>query len=77
MELAGKLIESGKFKNNLTSIEREEIDYHKRICTRACIYGSGEDRRRTAVFQVDDVTGFRFFLFRNDDFTLNAIPFLD
>ena len=77
IELAGKLIEASTNKEKLTSLELEEIEYYKKeFAPELAMKGIAELSDDPQFFKFDDVTGFRFFLFRNDDFTLNLDPIL-
>ena len=77
MELAGKLLEAENHSDKLTVMERDEIDYYKKeFAPELANMGKIITGERTQFFEMDDVTGFRFFLFRNDDFTLNVDPIL-
>ena len=77
IELAGKLIEASANKEKLTSLELEEIDYYKKeFAPELALKGIVELSDDPQFFKFDERTGFRFFLFRNDDFTLNLDPIL-
>jgi len=77
MELAQKLVEVTKYDSQLTVIEREEIEYFKKeFAPELASKGLNNMNKEAQFFSIDDVTGFRFFLFRNDDFTFNLDPIL-
>ena len=77
VELADRLIEAANQNDKLTSLEREEIDYYKKeFAPELALKGNVTIKEDLQFFNIDDVTGFRFFLFRSDDFTLNLDPIL-
>lgn len=77
MELANKLIEADDQHDKLTSLEQQEIDYHKKeFAPELALRGIISIAEEPQFFRMDDVTGFRVFLFRNDDFTFNLDPIL-
>ena len=77
MELANKLIEADDQHDKLTSLEQQEIDYYKKeFAPELALRGIISIAEKPQFFRMDDVTGFRVFLFRNDDFTFNLDPIL-
>ena len=77
LELAGKLTEAANQIDKLTLLEREEIDYYKKeFAPELALMEMVRIKEEPQFFKVDDVTGFRFFLFRNDEFSLNLDPML-
>ena len=77
MELAGKLIEASANKEKLTSLELGEIEYYKKeFAPELALKGIVKIDKDPQFFKFDKRTGFRFFLFRNDDFILNVDPIL-
>lgn len=77
IELVNKLIEADNQNDKLTSLEREEIDYYKKeFAPELASQEIVTLKKEPQFFKIDDVTGFRFFLFQNDDFTLNLDPIL-
>ena len=69
IELAGKLIEASANKEKLTALELEEVGYYKKeFAPELAMKGIAELSDDHQFFKFDDITGFRFFLFRNDDF---------
>src|SRR3990172_2264659 len=67
VELAGKLIEAANQNEKLTPLERDEIDYYKKeFAPELALKGIVAINNDPQFFKIDDVTGFRFFLFRND-----------
>lgn len=77
LELANKLIEATNQNDKLTSLERENIEYYKReFAPELALINIIEVKEDLQFFKNDDVTGFRFFLFNNDNFTLNIDPIL-
>lgn len=75
VELANKLIEADEQSDKLTSLERKEIDYYKKeFAPELALLGIVSITEDPQFFSFNDVTGFRFFLFKNDDFTFNLDP---
>jgi len=76
-ELAVKLIEAANQKDKLTVLEWEEVEYYKKeYALELALKGVVKLNEEPQFFQFDDLTGFRFFLFGNEDFTLNMDPIL-
>ncbi|NWF90520.1 MAG: hypothetical protein HXY50_13795 [Ignavibacteriaceae bacterium] len=76
-ELAEKLSEAEAHLKNLTYLEKEELAYFKKEFSPEILHNSERDfEPETQFFTSTDSNGFRFFLFHNDNFTLNLDPIL-
>ncbi len=77
LELAGKLIEAEYQKDRLTSLECEEIEYYKKeFALELSLTGAVIINQKSRFFTLDDLTGFRFFLFKDENVSLNLDPIL-
>lgn len=73
--IAGKLQDVSKLKNKLTKIEKDELEYFiKEFAVELSLLKTKTPREEIQFFSFEDTTGFRFLLFRNEDFTLNLDP---
>lgn len=77
MELARKLMEAADNKERLTFLELEEVEYYKKeFYPELKLNDNYISDIEMRFFAEDESAGFRFFLFRNNDFTINADPIL-
>ncbi len=76
-ELSKKIIAAKDNKNLLTSLELEELEYFKKeFAPELEVQKENLIQEGTQFFKIDDVTGFRFFLFKSNNFIFNLDPIL-
>lgn len=76
-ELASKLYEVSLTSDRLTALEAEELEYYNHEFAPELVQlNNSEWNKGIQFFKSDDLTGFRFLLFNNDEFMLNLDPIL-
>lgn len=76
-EIARALIEASDQKEKLTSLEKEEIDfYEQEFNIEISLINNVQSDKKLQFFEINEITGFRFFLFRDQNFKLNLDPIL-
>lgn len=77
LELASKIIEAEKCHDKLTTLDHEEIEYYKKeFAPELSLLGAVQLNQTSQFFNLDNITGFRFFLFKDENFSLNLDPIL-
>lgn len=75
-ELAKKIIEVKTMSSKLTKIELDELEYYMKEYFLELPQQSIDSRARIEFFDYNEQTGFRFILYRDNDFTFNLDPIL-